>query len=732
MRFFELATQIGVDKKDNNAFMEFARSSGFEIKNNLAVVEDGLLDWATKNRDAILARVKDAPAPAPAKKRPLTGAVAKSRKKAEEKAAAEKAKKEETAPAAAKAPAPKAEPKEKPAEKAPKTAPAPKAKPEQVRKPAPAPQTKKAAPQPKKPAPQPRRIAFPMPEPKRVDVPGQTGFVIENAASAPANDINSVSQKHKRADFKILSRPELPAIFASGEGEYTRSVRSSGGGKRPQGRGQQQNQHGKGKKFKGKNFPTTVITRDPDAKAVLDTAMTLRNLSEALGVKLNSIMAFLMKNGQICTVNDVLDRDTIVLVAEEFKVAYEWKAAESLEDQLEKALERAEERSAQARHYSRAPVITFMGHVDHGKTSLLDKIRSTRIVDKEFGGITQHIGAYTVNKDGHKITFLDTPGHEAFTQMRARGANLTDVVVLVVAADDGVMPQTKEACAHAKNAGVPIVVAINKCDIAGANPDRVKQELSTQLDLLPEEWGGKTGVVEVSAHTGEGIDELLERILLEAEMLELDADPARKAVGYVIESKMTDNRGVVATILIHDGTLHRIDAGTSGLVLVARTEAAFANLRRQFAEQTVEKTYLALVEGSVSAGGTLENDLIHDPTLPFCRMIDLRHNRLTAAQRAKAKPLHAVTRFIPIAHTTVGCEERTLLEVTIFTGVTHQIRAQLALAGLHVINDRLYGAFAIEGANGHCLHALAAKFTHPQSGLPIVIRTPYPRWARNA
>ena len=180
------------------------------------------------------------------------------------------------------------------------------------------------------------------------------------------------------------------------------------------------------------------------------------------------------------------------------------------------------------------------------------------------------------------------------------------------------------------------------------------------------------------------------------------------------------------------GALHRIDADTSGLVLVARTADAFANLRAQFAAQTVKKTYLALVEGSVAVGGTLENDLVHDPTLPFCQMIDAHHNRLTSAQSAALKPLHAVTQFTPISHTTVKNEERTLLEVTIFTGVTHQIRAQLALAGLHVINDRLYGAFAIEGANGHCLHALAAKFTHPQSGLPIVIRTPYPRWARNA
>lgn len=177
------------------------------------------------------------------------------------------------------------------------------------------------------------------------------------------------------------------------------------------------------------------------------------------------------------------------------------------------------------------------------------------------------------------------------------------------------------------------------------------------------------------------------------------------------------------------GALHRIDADTSGLVLVARSVQAFTNLRAQFAEQTVKKTYLALVEGSVAVGGTLENDLIHDPTLPFCRMVDAHHNRLTTSQVSRLRSLHAVTRFAPIAHTTVENEERTLLEITIFTGVTHQIRAQLALAGMHIVNDRLYGAFAVENQTGHCLHALAASFTHPVSGDPVEIRTPYPEWA---
>ena len=178
------------------------------------------------------------------------------------------------------------------------------------------------------------------------------------------------------------------------------------------------------------------------------------------------------------------------------------------------------------------------------------------------------------------------------------------------------------------------------------------------------------------------------------------------------------------------GALHRIDADTSGLVLVARNADAFESLRRQFSEQSVKKTYLALVDGSIAAGGTLENDLIHDPTADFCRMVDARNNRLTLAQRERQRALHAITRFAPIAHTTVENEERTLLEVTIYTGVTHQIRAQLAIAGMHIVNDRLYGAFAVENQQGHCLHSLAAAFRHPASGLETEIRTQYPYWAR--
>ncbi len=208
----------------------------------------------------------------------------------------------------------------------------------------------------------------------------------------------------------------------------------------------------------------------------------------------------------------------------------------------------------------RAPVVTFMGHVDHGKTSLLDRIRSAKVADSEHGGITQHIGAYSVkSSNGGHITFLDTPGHEAFTAMRARGAHITDVVVLVVAADDGVMPQTQEAIAHARAANVPIVVALNKIDKKAADPDRVKKQLA-ELDLMSEDWGGKVGVVAVSALTGQGIDDLLERILLEAEILELRANPDKKALGIVIEAHMSKGKGAIASLIVQSGTLREGDA----------------------------------------------------------------------------------------------------------------------------------------------------------------------------
>jgi translation initiation factor IF-2 len=286
-------------------------------------------------------------------------------------------------------------------------------------------------------------------------------------------------------------------------------------------------------------------------------ATTVKDFAAALDVKTQDVLMQLMSLGTVASINHVIDLDTANALAQKLGKDV------TLVSEAGKPLEVAEEVSPE--HLEpRAPVVTIMGHVDHGKTSLLDAIRETDVIATEYGGITQHIGAYEVHIGTNKVVFLDTPGHEAFTAMRARGAEVTDIVVLVVAANDGVMPQTREAVAHAQAAGVPIVVAINKIDLPEANPDRVKQQLS-ELDLLPEAWGGQTIYVEVSAKQKLGLDELLEMILLQAEVLELQADPHQAAQGVIIEARLDKTRGPVATVLIQRGTLHHGDAFVAGV-----------------------------------------------------------------------------------------------------------------------------------------------------------------------
>ncbi|NLY92252.1 MAG: translation initiation factor IF-2 [Firmicutes bacterium] len=285
--------------------------------------------------------------------------------------------------------------------------------------------------------------------------------------------------------------------------------------------------------------------------------ITVKEFAQAIEVSASEVIKKLIALGVMASINQEIDADTATLVGAEFGVTVE--AAPSEEETL--VIEEIEDRPESLK--PRWPVVTIMGHVDHGKTSLLDAIRQTNVIASEAGGITQHIGAYQVDVQGKKITFLDTPGHEAFTAMRARGAQVTDIAVLVVAADDGVMPQTVEAINHAKAADVPIIVAINKIDKPVANPDRVKQEL-TQYGLVPEDWGGDTICVEVSALKKIGLDDLLEMILLVAEMKELKANPDRPAKGTVIEAKLDKGRGPVATVLVQNGTLHQGDTIIAG------------------------------------------------------------------------------------------------------------------------------------------------------------------------
>ena len=323
--------------------------------------------------------------------------------------------------------------------------------------------------------------------------------------------------------------------------------------------------------------------------------VTVSELATMMNISVTQVISTLMSIGIMASINQRLDAETINMVAEEFGFKTEYVSAE-----VQEAV--SEEEDDESELVSRAPIVTVMGHVDHGKTSLLDHIRNTNVIAGEAGGITQHIGAYSVTlKNGRKVTFLDTPGHEAFTAMRARGAQVTDIAIIIIAADDSVMPTTKEAIAHCQAAGVPMVFAINKIDKPGANADRIREDLAN-MNLLVEEWGGKYQCQEISAKKGVGVDDLMEKVLLEADMLDLKANPNRKATGTVIESSLDKGRGYVSTVLVSNGTLHVGDivlAGTSW----GRVKALF-NERNQRIDNVkpAEPTIVLGLNGAPTAG----------------------------------------------------------------------------------------------------------------------------------
>ncbi len=337
---------------------------------------------------------------------------------------------------------------------------------------------------------------------------------------------------------------------------------------------------------------TTVASKGP---IEIGSAITVGELAEAIGVSAVEVIKALMRRRVMAAINQQIDFETAAAVAADFGVEVVERAHEAVAQ--EKSLAEIVRASAhEPGAVPRPPVVTIMGHVDHGKTKLLDAIRHTNVAEGEAGGITQHIGAYQVEVQGRKITFLDTPGHEAFTAMRARGARVTDIAVLVVAADDGVMPQTKEAVAHARAANVPIIVAINKIDLPTANPARVKQQLA-EIGVIPEEYGGDVPVVEVSAKQKLGIEDLLEMILLVADLHELKANPNRPAIGVIIEAKVDQKRGPVATVLVQTGTLKLNDIVVAGATW-GRVRAMFDDRGRKVrrAEPSMPVEILGLEE----------------------------------------------------------------------------------------------------------------------------------------
>jgi translation initiation factor IF-2 len=416
-------------------------------------------------------------------------------------------------------------------------------------------------------------------EAERLLVEQKEAKIAEEKAAAEAKAIEEAKKEEEKAAEKevaskveaanetvvetppVVEKPEVKKPAANKDkkertrhGREELHVASKGSGRRRNKKPKRQSVvHQTGNQPHGFEKPTAPVVKDIDVPESISVA----DLAQRMSVKSSEVIKAMMGLGTMATINQIIDQDTAAIVVEEMGHNPKLKKENALEEEMIQATQQDGEQ------ITRAPVVTIMGHVDHGKTSLLDYIRRSKVAAGEAGGITQHIGAYRVTTDNGEITFLDTPGHEAFTAMRARGAKVTDIVIIVVAADDGVMPQTEEAVKHAKASGVPVIIAVNKIDKENADPDRVKQELS-KFEVIPEDWGGDTQFINVSAHTGEGVDTLLESILLQAEILELKAVANGAASGAVIEARLDKGRGPVASILVQGGTLNKGDVVLSG------------------------------------------------------------------------------------------------------------------------------------------------------------------------
>ena len=428
----------------------------------------------------------------------------------------------------------------------------------------------------------------------------------QNASSRNSGSYAKSFETDKKAKNKKAIAKEAGPSMRGWDEEYTT------GGRRPK-KDRQAQQH----------KPEPVVIE----KAVLTSeTVTVKELSEKIGKPAAEIIKKLFLLGIMATINQEIDFDTCELIASDYGIELEQNIAKSAEEVLIESS--SEEKDAPENLVERPPVVTIMGHVDHGKTSLLDAIRHSSVTEGEAGGITQHIGAYTVTLNGRSITFIDTPGHEAFTSMRARGAQVTDIVILVVAADDGIMPQTVEAINHAKAANVPIIVAINKIDRPTANPEQVKQQL-TEYGLVAEEWGGETICVPVSAKTKEGLDTLLEMILLQADVLELKANPDRLAKGTIIEAKLDKGRGPIATVLVQNGTLKRGDTIIAG-VAIGRVRAMTDDRGRSVDKAGPSTPVEVLGFSEVPDAGDILN--VTDADKLSKQVVEERKDRIKAAQ----------------------------------------------------------------------------------------------------